>query len=504
MALTDLFNGIADAIREKDGTTAEIVASTFPDRIRAIPTGIGGVQLESITIVNPPYKTYYYEGDEFDPTGMTVYANYSNGQSLYVNLSNLTFTPSGPLSSETSSITVNFQWGIKMVSASQPISIVTIACFGVVWDYSNESPKLTRLTSDADPNGYVTSTVNSEPSPAVGTGSGSSPFDAYMPWAGMEEYNIVNGAVSYKKGDANFNRSSDTFVYIPTFYSKIVDDEMNSKRYYYVSDKAKSGLIKHPGSDKYIARYVDNVGDTPGSKTGTTPIDFTVLAGARERAKSRGSGWQSLDIAAWSACKILFTVEFATKNSQAALKSEGSTFSENGITDAMSYHTGVVSTGDIQYRGIENLFGARLQWTDGLKGVGENLCYSIEPANYNNGYNDVGYINSGKLDLYKDGKLLELSSQSSISAGGWGVYEKLIDGWLEVPNSVSSSSTDSKYLCDIVYVMITANSVNHVTCYSVGGYDVGTTAGLNGVYCRTAANTSTSKNYTNRFVFAAS
>lgn len=38
MSLTTLFTDIADAIREKDGTQENIVASTFPERIRAIPT----------------------------------------------------------------------------------------------------------------------------------------------------------------------------------------------------------------------------------------------------------------------------------------------------------------------------------------------------------------------------------------------------------------------------------------------------------------------------------
>lgn len=38
MALTDLFSGIANAIREKDGTTGAIVANDFPARIQAIPT----------------------------------------------------------------------------------------------------------------------------------------------------------------------------------------------------------------------------------------------------------------------------------------------------------------------------------------------------------------------------------------------------------------------------------------------------------------------------------
>ena len=40
--LNSLFSDIADAIREKDGTQADIVADTFPARIENIPAGGGG------------------------------------------------------------------------------------------------------------------------------------------------------------------------------------------------------------------------------------------------------------------------------------------------------------------------------------------------------------------------------------------------------------------------------------------------------------------------------
>ena len=40
--LTGLFSDIADAIREKDGSSASIVADAFPTAIRAIPSGGGG------------------------------------------------------------------------------------------------------------------------------------------------------------------------------------------------------------------------------------------------------------------------------------------------------------------------------------------------------------------------------------------------------------------------------------------------------------------------------
>jgi len=123
MALEALFNDIAAAIHEKDGKADGIVAEDFPIRIRAIPTGIGGVWLESIEITAPPLKTSYIVGDTFDPTGMAVYAKYSNGQSMYVDHSNLTFDPSGPLELGVESVTVNFQWGLKVVSTPQPIHV---------------------------------------------------------------------------------------------------------------------------------------------------------------------------------------------------------------------------------------------------------------------------------------------------------------------------------------------------------------------------------------------
>lgn len=381
MALTDLFNDIADAIREKDGTTAEIVASTFPDRIRAIPTGIGGVQLESITIINPPNKTYYYAGDEFDPTGMAVRANYSNGQSLYVNLSNLTFTPSGPLTAETTSITVNFQWGIKMVSASQPISVVTVMCFGVVWDYSDPSPALTRLTPETDPNGYVTVSVNGDPSPAVGTGPGNSPFDGYTPWAGMQEYNIIGGAVGPKKGEAGFSRNNETAVYIPKFWYNVVDDPANNKRYWYISNVPYKEMEVHPGSDKYLARY--KCGTGARSMAGLARDSGLNAATAKTNCLAKGPGFDLSTHKAWSAVKILYLVEFATWDSQAAIGGgvhggSNTVYVSAGLTDEMIYHTGKVSNDEwpqIQYRWIEGPYGNSIEFCAGL--VVQNLQVSI-------------------------------------------------------------------------------------------------------------------------------
>lgn len=53
MTLTELFNAIAAAIRSKDGTTASIPATTFPERIMALSGGGGGGD-GSAYVVNVP------------------------------------------------------------------------------------------------------------------------------------------------------------------------------------------------------------------------------------------------------------------------------------------------------------------------------------------------------------------------------------------------------------------------------------------------------------------
>lgn len=141
MALADLFGDIADAIRGKDGTTAEIAASTFPARILAIPTGIGGVFLESIEITTPPLKTNYVVGEVFDSSGVEISALFSNKVSLPIPTELLTFSPSGPLKIEDTGIDISFSWGAETATANQPISLW--------W-----SP---RMTSNTTPAPYIVS-----------------------------------------------------------------------------------------------------------------------------------------------------------------------------------------------------------------------------------------------------------------------------------------------------------------------------------------------------------
>ena len=279
---------------------------------------------------------------------------------------------------------------------------IAIEIFGVVWDYGNQSTALTRLTRQRDPYSFVTTNITSEPVPAVGKSHGTSPFDKYMPWKGMEEYNIVNGTVGVKQGERGFSRANDTVVLIPEFYYKVVDDAANKKRYYYVSNKKISGFEKHPGSGRYVGRY--NTASGYVSKTGLAPLKRVTRPGIRTNAANKGAGWYLYDYACYCAVGLLYLVEYANFNVQSKI---GKGYfhdvivafaSATGDTDAMTYHTGRADGKDgatsIQYRHIENLYGDHYEFVDGMNLNGSAVYVCTDPTKYAddtaNGYTNIG------------------------------------------------------------------------------------------------------------------
>lgn len=269
--------------------------------------------------------------------------------------------------------------------------------FGVSWDSSNPSTALTRLTKANDPNKLVTVDITTEPVPAVGTGSGSSPFDSYMPWMGMEEYNVdvQAGAVGAKKGDSRFSRSNNAvMVKIPEFYYKI--EKSGSVFRYYVADGPVDGLSLHPGSgDNYMARYEGHITYDSGtgkfglgSASGMTILTSNTRSDFRNKAKDNGPGSQLRDIAAWCAYDLLYLVEYADWDSQKKIGPgivNDTAAHKTGETDAMVYHTGRANSGDnsaVQYRGIENPWGNVWEWVDGINFNNYAPVICTDPTKY--------------------------------------------------------------------------------------------------------------------------
>ena len=332
--------------------------------------------------------------------------------------------------------------------------------FGVRWNKSSSSTALTRLTKTSDPNSHVTENISTEPAPAVGTGAGSSPFDSYAPWKDMEEFNIINNAVSHKKGESGFSRTSyDTMVYIPEFWFKIV--ESGNYRYFYIANKAKDGFTKHPGSGKYVGRY--NTVSGNASKSGSAPMNNQTRAQFRSGARGKGSKWSLHDFAAWNAVWLLYLIEFADWNSQAQIgrgNVDSSSLKNTGGTDSMSYHTGRVSGTDgktqVQYRHIEDPWGNIWEWIDGANFNDRAAYICTNPANYAD--DTTSNYTAAGVTLCSSGWIKDLGLSNTFP-------------WAFLPDANGGSETT--YIADYVY------SSSGWRVLVVGGYwSNGSNAGL--------------------------
>lgn len=353
---------------------------------------------------------------------------------------------------------------------SKSLTLDYAAVFGVCWDTSNSSTALTRLTKTSDPYGFVTKDVTTEPVPAVGTGAGSSPFDNFSPWSGMRKCNLNrDGSVKAWMGDSNFALSNDyNMVFIPDFY--VATKTNGTKKYLYVSDKAKSGFAKHPGSGKFIARYTwCNV----NSLTGYTSVTNITRKDSRYNAKGVGAKWHLHDFATYCALIWLYVVEFADWNCQNKI---GRGYVDNhnsaiktGGTDSMTYHTGRAAGTDgstaVQYRWIENLWGNVYQWVDGFNANGTTAYYCTDPSKYADD-TTTGYTQIGTLP-----------------ASGWIKDLTVTDNGLLIPKAVGGSETT--FIPDYAY----SSSGWHVLCVG-GGWGIGSSAGLLCFYASCASSDS--------------
>ena len=412
--------------------------------------------------------------------GSTVLTKTSTGTAVFTVNKSGTWAIKATLDDQTAEGTVS----ITASGQSKTLTLSYANVFGVCWDTSNSSTALTRLTPSTDPYGLVTRSVTTEPVPAVGTGSGSSPFDSYAPWSGMKECNLnASGTVTAWKGDSGFSRSGNyTMVFIPEFY--VAAKRNGTKQYFYVSDKPKTGMTKHPGSGKYIGKYHMNSGGNGYSKTSQAPYVSITRATARSKAKSVGSKFRLYDFATYCAIIFLYVVEFADWNCQSKVgqgyTDNNSSALNSGTTDSMTYHTGRASGTDgktaVQYRWIENLWGNVFQWVDGFNANGTTAYACTDPSKYTDdtstGYTNIGTLPASgwikDLTVTDDGLLIPKTNGGSettyipdyvLSSSGWhvlfvggywsnGAYAGLLCFLADNTSSYSDSNISARLLCD--------------------------------------------------------
>ena len=332
----------------------------------------------------------------------------------------------------------------------------SFTCFGVVWNYGTSSPVLNRLTTDTDPNNFVTNTPAAEPSACVGNVGGASVFDGYMPWAGIVRKNYVNGELVDFTGYDN----GETYVYIPKFWSKIVNDTEESKMYFYIATNPVQGFQLHKGSGRYIGRYQCN--SEFKSIPGANPKVNTNLTSFRNGITAIDNYHYQYDIHTYNALQLLYIVEWANLNTQSMIGAGITSGSVQalGQTDILTYHTGRVSGTDnvsaVQYRWIENPWGNVNDWIDGIliQDGKIHICNdeTLYASSITNNYNDTGIV-------------------TPTSGSGWLKTESDYNNQYIFPKTVGGS--DSTYLCDNSYYYAGLRGL------SVGGrYGDGSSAGL--------------------------
>ena len=356
----------------------------------------------------------------------------------------------------------NTATGTVEITASGQTKNLTLdyaAVFGVCWDTSNSSTALTRLTKTSDPYGFVTKNITTEPVPAVGTGAGSSPFDNYAPWNGMKKCSLLSdGSVYAWENQTDFSYlGAYVMVYIPTFY--VAQKRKDAKQYFYISDKAKTGFTKHPGSGKFVGRYHMNSDGYCNSRQ--PPYVNMTRAVARSKAKNNGGKFCLYNFATYCAIIWLYVMEFADWNCQNKI---GRGYVDNhnsainsGETDSMTYHTGRAAGTDgstaVQYRWIENLWGNVYQWIDGFNANGTTAYYRIDPSRYADdtatGYNQIG----------------------TLPPNGWIKDLTVTDNGLLIPKAVGGSETT--FIPDYAY-----SSSGWRVLFVGGDWNHGSNAGL--------------------------
>ena len=327
--------------------------------------------------------------DSSNPTGTinvtragngTISAESSDTSVATVSVSGTVVTVSGVNQKSGSAvITIKVSAGTNHNAPADKTCNVTAAfvrIYGVTWDGSSTTA-LTR-TDDA--------ALFSDPVPAVGTGSGSSPFDSCLPWSGMTK--VTDG--------------NNVLVAIPKFWVKVTHSPFKVQ----IADQATDGFQVSPAHrDRgdgvgerdvvYIGRYECN--SSYYSKTGQAPKVSTALATFRSGIKALGTGYYQADYALQLTLFYLYLVEFADWNTQSKIgrgNVDSGAVINTGKTDSMTYHTGRASGTDgnvaIQYRYIENLWGNVLEWRDGIIFSSANMCTYNNPENFADTYNATG------------------------------------------------------------------------------------------------------------------
>ena len=240
----------------------------------------------------------------------------------------------------------------------------------------------------------------------------------------------------------------NAMVKIPKFYYKWTDESGSLKLQ--ISPTQQTGFHVSPahadrGDGKgereyvYVGRY--HCGSDYTSKTGVEPITNITRATARTGCTGVGTGYYQYDYAMYWTIMMLYLVEYANWDVQAAIgfgRGNGSSKQNVGSSDTMTYHTGTMqayrSTYGVgcQYRHIEGLWDNVMDFVDGIRFSSRTVYVSNDPTSYSD--------TSGGTQVF------QTSSNLSGYISSWNVPTTSGLEWALYPTAASGS--DTTYVAD--------------------------------------------------------
>lgn len=337
---------------------------------------------------------------------------------------------------------------VEITTAGQVVQVKLLVfhTYGISRDITNSSPAWAR-TDDA----IGLSAIRS----IYPLANGHSDFDNCYPWSGIQRETLLTG---------------DVMVKIPKFWYRRYRE--GNIEYIKIADKAYSGFSLHPAFNHggvakdyiYVSAYeASTSGNTYASVTGKSPASHVFLKD-RTKARTKGTGWEIMDIATFSALQMLILVEFATYDVQTAIGNghcANSTFATGSCDDMLDKSTdtptGVptqlaLGTGyayGVIWRGIENLWGNASASLDGL------LVKSLKPYICNNPSQYSDTITSNYVAL----------SYTIAKAAQYYITKLGLDEnypWVMLPVEANDGSGNT-YICDSLFSS-SASDVMAVCC----------------------------------------
>lgn len=312
------------------------------------------------------------------------------------------------------------------------------------WDLSCVIDEET-VTEQVTVSDYENTNVHLEPPPPVvtrttdfvnNTTSLDGDVSQLLVYSNMKRCNVADdGTINAYDGDVGYTEdgsNGQVMVYVRKFYYKLDVSEEGSlsgvnirKGKWSISDTPDDGFKLHPafiGTDgtteldyflygAFEAVGQDNNGtystnyNTTSYKMGSVggnayePIGNLTRSTARTMAANRGTGWYQVAVRQTMAVQMLFAVEYGF-NSQLTL-GQGFTDSTNSNPINAGTTTGSISSGSttnakiaVNYRGIENMWGNKHTWIDGLNMSSETpyICDSYSFADdTTTGYTQIAF-----------------------------------------------------------------------------------------------------------------